>query len=204
MAHGAFNDNALNANEMNVKPGGKQCVMHSTIIPDDNPNPHLWGQVQLMIFNDDLTSDDPNYEFCGQPKGMKRVLEERGIWDELVRHNSGKPIPGDCAKCKMSQKEKEKQAREAAESMAGQDKEEGTDKDIHHELIVTGKTCCMQRVLMEQQDFCSEKPLLQLVIERTGHKCYFLPKFHCELNPIEMYWGWAKKFKFCTKFLIYL
>jgi transposase len=34
--------------------------------------------------------------------------------------------------------------------------------------------------------------LLQTLIEAAGHKCYFLPKFHCELNPIEMQWGWAK------------
>ncbi|KIM58225.1 hypothetical protein SCLCIDRAFT_98789, partial [Scleroderma citrinum Foug A] len=29
-------------------------------------------------------------------------------------------------------------------------------------------------------------------IRDAGHKCVFLPKFHCELNPIEMYWGWCK------------
>ena len=45
----------------------------------------------------------------------------------------------------------------------------------------------MQKVLYEQTDFCNEKPLLQIVIEGAGHKCYFLPKFHCELNPIEIW-----------------
>ena len=50
----------------------------------------------------------------------------------------------------------------------------------------------MRKVLSLQADFQAEIPLLQQVIEAAGHKCYFLPKFHCELNPIEMYWGWVK------------
>jgi len=44
----------------------------------------------------------------------------------------------------------------------------------------------MRKVLSKQSDFHNEKPLLQIIIERA----YFLPKFHCELNPIGMYWGW--------------
>ncbi|KIK81045.1 hypothetical protein PAXRUDRAFT_157027 [Paxillus rubicundulus Ve08.2h10] len=47
-------------------------------------------------------------------------------------------------------------------------------------------------MLSHQQDFKEEKPLIQIIIEEAGHKCWFLPKFHCELNPIEMYWGWVK------------
>ena len=46
--------------------------------------------------------------------------------------------------------------------------------------------CCMHRVLMLQEDFQSEKPLIQSIIEDVGHVCIFLPHFHCELNPIEM------------------
>ena len=43
-----------------------------------------------------------------------------------------------------------------------------------------------------QPDFLDQKPLLQEFIERCGHLCNFYPKYHCELNFIEQYWGAAK------------
>jgi len=122
---------------------------------------------------------------------MKYILKERGLWEELTRLNAGKENTGDCSACKLSRKEREKRAREEEAVMAGQDElEEQEEEDCT--VPLTGSTCCMRKVLSEQEDFRSQKPLLQIVIEQAGHKCYFLPKFHCELNPIEMYWGWVK------------
>jgi hypothetical protein len=46
--------------------------------------------------------------------------------------------------------------------------------------------CCMARLLSQQDDFKNQISMLESVIEDAGHKCIFLPKFHCELNPIEM------------------
>ncbi|KAF9494269.1 hypothetical protein BDN71DRAFT_1393551 [Pleurotus eryngii] len=56
----------------------------------------------------------------------------------------------------------------------------------------------MQHVLSLQSDFHNEKPLLQLIIKQAGHKCVFLPKFHCNLNPIEMVWSQLKQY-FCKR-----
>ena len=53
-------------------------------------------------------------------------------------------------------------------------------------------TCCARHILATQDDFKSKKPLLQELIEARGHKIIFYPKFHCELNYIEMYWGLGK------------
>jgi hypothetical protein len=78
-AHSAFVKDALNAKEMNVNSGGKQHHMHSTVIPQDNPHPEKCGQVQSMVFLDDLPESDPYFKYCGQAKGMHAVLEERGV-----------------------------------------------------------------------------------------------------------------------------
>jgi hypothetical protein len=56
--HKAMAADALDVNSMNVKPGGKQAIMRDTV----------WaGRPQRMVFDD------------GVAKGMKQVLEERGI-----------------------------------------------------------------------------------------------------------------------------
>ena len=54
--HTAFSDNALVASRMNVKPGGKQPVMHDT---------NYMGVSYTMVLSD------------GTPKGMKLVLKDR-------------------------------------------------------------------------------------------------------------------------------
>jgi hypothetical protein len=46
--------------------------------------------------------------------------------------------------------------------------------------------CCMARLLSQQDDFKNQESMLEELIQGAGHYCIFLPKFHCELNPIEM------------------
>jgi len=46
--------------------------------------------------------------------------------------------------------------------------------------------CCMARLLSHQDDFVNQTSMLEELVTSRGHLCVFLPKFHCELNPIEM------------------
>ncbi|KIJ44951.1 hypothetical protein M422DRAFT_251574 [Sphaerobolus stellatus SS14] len=52
--------------------------------------------------------------------------------------------------------------------------------------------CCCRRLLFMQPDFVNQKSALEELVTRRGHICDFYPKFHCELNFIEQYWGAAK------------
>ena len=62
--HKAFSPDTLNVNKMNVLPGGAQAQLRDTV----------WaGKLQPMVSN------------VGVPKGMKRVLEERGINTATLR-----------------------------------------------------------------------------------------------------------------------
>jgi hypothetical protein len=56
-----------------------------------------------------------------------------------------------------------------------------------------GRTnCCCRRILFTQPDFISQKSRLEEFVTSRGHICDFYPKYHCELNFIEQYWGAAK------------
>ena len=52
--------------------------------------------------------------------------------------------------------------------------------------------CCCRQILYNQEDFKQQQSLLQELYEDAGHLCLYYPKFHCELNFIEQYWGNAK------------
>ncbi len=112
-------NDALNADAMNVNPGGKQPAMRQTVYN---------GNIQEMTL--------PN----GTAKGMKMVLEERGV----------------CTK-----------------GMVAKD---------------------MTARLKTYEDLKNSKTILCELIESKGHMCVYLPKFHCELNPIERCWCQAKKY----------
>ncbi|ETV65861.1 hypothetical protein H257_17501 [Aphanomyces astaci] len=49
---------------------------------------------------------------------------------------------------------------------------------------------CARHCLASHADFRSQNSILE---EAAGHVCLFFPKYHCELNPIESYWGAAKR-----------
>ena len=64
--HGAYADDALLANRMNAKPGGKQAKLRDTV----------WEEkVQRMVFN------------VGVPKGLIQVLKERGRYRNGMKLN---------------------------------------------------------------------------------------------------------------------
>jgi hypothetical protein len=71
------------------------------------------------------------------------------------------------------------------------------EANLHAECI--GFTCkdqpaafCCRQVLFNQPDFVAPKPALFELVESHGHLAFFYPKFHCELNFIEQFWGYAK------------
>ena len=141
--HAAYASDALLVTKMNLNPGGSV--------------PKLWDGwfvrdgcriSQLMVFPiDHPTNPD-------QPKGIKQVLTEWGLWRQGMLLECKKPKV-----CSM----------------------ESID-------------CCVQKLLSQQPDFLEQKSSVQEVIEAAGHLCIFLPKFHCELNFIEFFWGAVKKY----------
>jgi len=48
--------------------------------------------------------------------------------------------------------------------------------------------------LASHLDFREEKTKLEHFLNKLGHVCIFLPKFHCELNPIKRCWAQAKRY----------
>ena len=54
----------------------------------------------------------------------------------------------------------------------------------------------MRTILAGHDDFKNEKCRVDAFLTSCGHTCVFIPKFHCELNPIERVWSQRKR---CTR-----
>jgi hypothetical protein len=54
------------------------------------------------------------------------------------------------------------------------------------------KTNCMTTIFMALPHIEGQRSILAQITEGRGHRCMMLPKFHCELNPMERRWGRAK------------
>lgn len=117
---------------------------------------------------------------------------ERGLWYWYVNHTKGKnqkPVfqGANCQKlstkrdkiARKAQLRREEKAQEAYQN--GGEVMPSTFEDDNPE-------CCASKILSLPSNFANKKPLLQTVIEEAGHIFLFLPKFHWELNPIEIYW----------------
>jgi hypothetical protein len=116
---------------MNINPSGKQARMYDEGIQPIN-----------------FPSNPPKQN---EPKGVKAVLTERGLYQRLR------------GKCKNK---------------------------CESEAI----SCCNSCILELQPNFKEQRSLVQEVIKAAGHLYIFLPKFHCELNFIEFFWGVVKKY----------
>jgi len=53
--------------------------------------------------------------------------------------------------------------------------------------------CCGKHLLESQPDFQQQKTAIHEAVVKRGHIFELYPKFHCECNYIERFWGAAKR-----------
>ena len=56
------------------------------------------------------------------------------------------------------------------------------------------KAADIRKALGEMHDFKYEKTKVEHLVRNRGYRAIFIPKFHCELNPIEACWGQSKRY----------
>lgn len=66
-----------------------------------------------------------------------------------------------------------------------------TERSLFREGMVKEE---MVEVLSAQPDFANQPTLIEEFLSNRGHTAIFLPKFHAELNPVELIWAKAKRF----------
>lgn len=205
--HSSFATDALNARVMNWGPGNDQPVMRDGHIYDKlRPQPMTTSDgipkgIRQVLKERDLLRDDLKADCSSNScQNCKAINNSRAKNRTLINRST-------CQNCTINQYKKSGGLRKHAqrilciECMA---KNNATplpprncsecQKLRHCRDDKTINGCCGRRILLLQPDFQSQKGKLQETLEKDyGSIVLFLPKFHCELNWIEYYWGWAKR-----------
>ena len=71
-------------------------------------------------------------------------------------------------------------------------------RDRNDQPYYSAQRCA--EILSTHHDFAEEPEWLEQVVFARGHNIIFLPKFHCELNYIEIIWAYTKSYlrRHCT------
>ena len=146
-SHQKYANDALRTGNINLSPGGKntQAMRDGWFVKHQEP-----GRVykQSMMLPD------------GKLKGLRIILEERGLWPHGRKLLTQCSIPG---------------------------KSPGTSKPNPVCRYAKNSSCCARALLASQPDFQEQKGELQETIEAAGHLVIFYPVYHCELNFIEYF-----------------
>ena len=77
---------------------------------------------------------------------------------------------------------------------------DGTPKGMKEVLLERGVNVTkmkgdeMREILQNMHDFKYEKTRVEKLLMDHGFRGYFIPKFHCELNPIKRIWAESKRY----------
>ena len=98
----------------------------------------------------------------GEQKGLRRILQERNIWSPGLKLDCGRKL------------------HDAADTTAEDNQQPPST------------LCCARRRVANEPDFLEQREWLREVVENSGHRIMYFPKFHCEINYIEMVWAYVK------------
>ena len=121
----------------------------------------------------------------GKSKGIKRILQERGLWYEGLKKQCAREKKGGApSDLGITQSFDERQFHEVVE--------EYEIRTADH--CDAGKDYCASRIRKAQPNFANEIFLLEQAVREAGHQVAFYPKFHCELNYVEYFWAAVKRY----------
>ena len=102
-------------------------------------------------------------EVKGNAKGLATILQERGLFTRTSEDGRKYNLCKQCHSC-----------------------QQGTVSPTYPE------NCCATKVLSLQPDFAAQKAWVQEICDAADVELIFYPKYHCELNYVEMVWAYEK------------